>query len=82
MPQQRDLAWIAADRLQRPGLSLHTFNIEEGLSHTPESLIQLAEWMAKVRCNIIAFPIDYYGEGRAVWDKWREKVCPQSAAAT
>jgi hypothetical protein len=50
--------------------------VEEGHSHTAESLVQMAEWMAKVGYNVLVVPADYQGRGRVRWDNWRKDVAP------
>lgn len=53
--------------------------VEEGWSHTPETLIQLLDWMAKQRLNVLVFPYDYEALGIVTWDMWREQLIPELA---
>jgi hypothetical protein len=51
--------------------------VEEGKSHTVENLLQLIDWMPKLRYNTLVIPINYQGTNRVKWDNWREKLTPE-----
>jgi hypothetical protein len=62
--------------VQRPSLTLRRKYVEEGWSHTPRTLVQLIDWMAKQRLNVLVYP-DYQGLGVVRWDTWREQLLPE-----
>jgi hypothetical protein len=61
----------------QPVLNFRKIYVEEGHSHTPENLVQMVEWMAKVGYNTLVVPTNYQGKGRVMWDRFREKVAPE-----
>jgi hypothetical protein len=62
---------------EHPQFGIRKVDIEEGRSHTVESLKQLIEWMPKVRLNTFMVPLNYQGAGKVQWDKWREELVPE-----
>lgn len=65
------------NNLQSPVFKYRKLYIEEGLSHTSTNLLQLIEWMPKVRFNILVAPMNYQGHGKVKWDNWREQLVPE-----
>lgn len=70
VPSHSELAMPDTDIIESPALQFRKKYIEEGITHTVDNLIQLVDWMAKNRMNILVSPRDYQGNGRAVWDKY------------
>lgn len=63
-----------ADIIERPAFKYRKYYVEEGLSHTTETLLKMIDWMPKARINTLVFPIDYQGHGRVRWDNWRNDL--------
>jgi hypothetical protein len=51
--------------------------VEEGVSHTPETMKKMIDWMAKNRMNVFVHPTNYEGENKTVWDNVREEIIPE-----
>jgi hypothetical protein len=66
-----------ADIVQRPAMPLRRKYVEEGWSHTPSTLVQLIDWMAKQRLNVLVYPYDYLGHGLVRWDTWCDQLLPE-----
>lgn len=69
-------------QLDRPLISCPAFAyrklyVEEGHSHTTESLLRIIEWMPRVGYNTLVVPTDYQGTGRVKWDNWRARLAPE-----
>lgn len=62
---------------ERPALCYRAKYVEEGRTHTPENLPALVDWMAKTRQNVFSCPLDYGGNGRVRWDRFREQLIPE-----
>lgn len=78
VPLRTELAYVyTGDIIKRPLLKYRKLYIEEGRSHTIESLRQLVDWMPKSRFNILVAPLDYQGHGRVRWDNWRDALIPE-----
>lgn len=65
------------DLIENPAFSYRKLYVEEGITHTIDNLIQLIDWMPKLKFNTLVIPIDYQGRGLVKWDNWREKLTPQ-----
>jgi hypothetical protein len=63
--------------VQQPAMVLRRKYVEEGWSHTPSTLVQLIDWMAKQRLNVLVYPYDYLGHGIVRWDMWRDQLLPE-----
>jgi uncharacterized protein DUF4838 len=78
IPNLKDIIFkYSHDLIRKPELRYRKLYIEEGLTHNPENLKKLIDWMPKARFNILVFPIDYEGKGRVRWDNWREQLTPE-----
>jgi hypothetical protein len=77
VPHRRTVATAALDVTQRPGMAYRKAYVEEGWSHTPTTLRELIDWMAKNRKNVLAYPYDYQAQGLVRWDQWRERIIPE-----
>ena len=78
VPKVETLAVDLPERVvQRPALPLRKRDVGEGISHNAENLVQLADWMAKLRINTLCIPMDQHGRGKARWDNWRERLTPE-----
>jgi hypothetical protein len=53
--------------------------VEEGWSHTPQTVTQLLDWMVKQRLNVLVYPYDYEALGIVTWDSWRAQLIPELA---
>src|SRR6185437_984336 len=65
------------DEISKPSFQYRPLYIEEGQSHTPENLVQMLDWMAKVHLNLLDAPVDYEHWGRTKWDNYRAVVLPE-----
>jgi len=65
------------DLVDKPEMKYRKFYVEEGKSHTTGNLLQLIDWMPKLRYNTLVIPINYQGSGRVKWDNWRERLTPE-----
>jgi hypothetical protein len=74
VPRRRTVALGRSAVVEQPRLRFRRKYVEEGWSHTPTNLVQLVDWMAKTRQNILVHPYDYYGQGVTRWDAWRNRV--------
>lgn len=78
IPLVKDLTYSRnSDLIQVPDLKYRKLYVEEGITHTNESLLQLIDWMPKLGFNTLVIPIDYEGRGKVKWDNWREKLTPE-----
>ena len=78
VPIKTELSYThSSDRIEKPVLKYRKLYIEEGLSHNPENLKKMVDWMPKARFNILVSPLDYEGKGRVRWDNWREELTPE-----
>lgn len=72
---------IALDNLnvrEKPAFKWRRKYVEEGWSHTANTLPQLLDWMAKNRLNVLVYPYDYQGRGMVTYETWREKLAPEA----
>lgn len=82
---QRETIQLSVDGLiQEADFKYRTKNIEEGWSHTPENTVQLLDWMAKNRMNVISAqakhirPRPYEGHVDTVaWNDFRAMLIPE-----
>ena len=65
------------EQVKMPVFKYRKFYVEEGRSHTLENLMQLIDWMPKLRMNTLVFPMDYEGRGEVKWDNWRADLVPE-----
>jgi hypothetical protein len=78
IPAVRELKYShSSDRTEKPVLKYRKLYIEEGLTHDPENLRILIDWMPKARYNILVAPLNYGGKGRVCWDNWRDSLIPE-----
>ncbi len=78
IPLSPDLTYHhQGDFVDKPEMKYRKFYVEEGKSHNVENLLQLIDWMPKLRYNILVIPINYQGSNRVKWDNWREKLTPE-----
>jgi hypothetical protein len=63
--------------VERPAFKWRKLYIEEGQSHNTGNLLQMIDWMAKARMNVLDCPIDYQHQHRTEWDGWREALIPE-----
>lgn len=76
VPRRPTLELSRHETVTRPAFAYRKKLVEEGRSHTTESLLQLVDWMAKVRLNVLNCPTDYKHRG-VEWDNWRERLVPE-----
>lgn len=77
IPQRNSLRLTPLTETQAPSFKYRRKYVEEGWSHTPDTLTALIDWMAKNRLNTLAVPIDYQGLGTVTWDAWRTDLIPE-----
>ena len=65
------------DILDKPEMKYRKLYVEEGRSHNTENLLQLIDWMPKLRYNTLVIPTNYQGHDRVKWDNWRERLTPE-----
>ena len=63
--------------IERPAFQWRKLYIEEGESHTRDNLLQMIDWMAKARMNVLDCPANYQNLGHTRWDNWREVLTPE-----
>lgn len=63
--------------VERPAFKWRKLYIEEGRSHDSRNLLQMIDWMAKARMNVLDCPIDYQHQHHTEWDQWREALIPE-----
>lgn len=62
---------------EQPTFAFRKIDVDGGRSHNADNLKQMIDWMAKVRYNVLRVPLNLNGNGRVVWDKWRDAVLPE-----
>jgi hypothetical protein len=77
VPKNRTLSYSLADFSSRPAFQVRRINVEEGLSFDSLTLSALVEWMPKAKLNTLSIPMNYSGNGRVQWDKWRIALAPE-----
>jgi len=78
IPHTSHLTYIhKGDMTDRPEMAWRKFYVEEGKTHTEESLRQLIDWMPKLGFNTLVIPMNYQGSGRVLWDNWRKVLTPE-----
>lgn len=60
-----------------PVFTYRKIDVDGGRSHNGDNLKKMIDWMAKVRYNVLRVPVNLNGNGRAVWDNWRDEVIPE-----
>lgn len=78
IPEIAKITYAAdADVSARPEMKYRKLYVEEGLTHSEESLLQLIDWMPKLKYNTLVIPLNYLGMGIVKWDNWRERLTPE-----
>jgi len=78
IPSLPDLTYHhQGDFVDKPEMKYRKFYVEEGKSHNTENLLQLIDWMPKLRYNTLVIPSNYQGSNRVKWDNWRERLTPE-----
>lgn len=78
VPSRSSVELPVLDIAEQPDFRLRRSYVEEGWSHTPETVRQLIAWMAKRRLNVLVYPYDYEGRGVVRWDEWRDVLLPKA----
>jgi Domain of unknown function (DUF4838) len=65
------------DKAITPSMKYRRLDIEEGRTHTIESLVQMIDWMPKIGMNVLQCPLNYQGRGHTEWDNWRTAMIPE-----
>jgi hypothetical protein len=71
-----NLALLTLKRM-RPAFKYRKLYVEEGLSHTTDSLRAVIDWMPKAGFNVLAVPLNYNGRRKVMWDKWRDALAEE-----
>ncbi|GAB1416700.1 DUF4838 domain-containing protein [Paludibacter sp.] len=69
--------WDKSTVFETPAFAHRKLYVEEGRTHTLQSLLQLIDWMPKVRLNTLVFPMNYEGRNEVSWEKWRADLTPE-----
>lgn len=77
VPRRSSLSIDQLDQISKPSFQYRALYIEEGQSHTPENLVQMVDWMAKVHMNLLNAPADYEHLGQTKWDNYRSALLPE-----
>ncbi|MFB6217664.1 MAG: DUF4838 domain-containing protein [Halobacteriaceae archaeon] len=76
VPERESVAFDPLDRVAAPDVQYRRKYVEEGISHTPETVAALADWMAKTH-NVLVCPTDYRSYGFTRWADFREALVPE-----
>lgn len=78
IPHKSSLIYDVSHNIQeQPVFAYRKLDVEEGRTHNTQNLLQLIDWMPKLRFNTLMVPLDYGGNGRVQWDKWRKELTPE-----
>jgi hypothetical protein len=84
IPEKKNINLAKLNIEREAGFKYRTKSIEEGWSHTSANLVQMVDWMAKNRMNVLSAqmkhvrPRPFRGKIDVVaWDDWREKLVPE-----
>jgi hypothetical protein len=77
VPKSDRLTYPIMDKVVTPSMKYRKEDVEEGRSHTVQSLRQIIDWMPKVGMNVFECPLNYGGEGITVWENWRADLIPE-----
>lgn len=69
--------WDQSTIFETPAFRYRKLYVEEGRTHTLQSLLQLIDWMPKVKLNTLVFPMNYEGRNEVSWEKWRKDLTPE-----
>ncbi|OJV31991.1 MAG: hypothetical protein BGO29_00710 [Bacteroidales bacterium 36-12] len=69
--------WDKPAVFETPAFRYRKLYVEEGRTHTLQSLLQLIDWMPKVKLNTLVFPMNYEGRNEVSWEKWRKDLTPE-----
>jgi hypothetical protein len=74
VPANSSLIIDAINVVEEPDFQFRRKYVEEGWSHTSENLIEMIDWMAKQKQNVLVVPYDYIAQGNTRWDDFREDL--------
>jgi hypothetical protein len=78
VPRKSELIYVhRPDVIEKPAMKYRKLQVEEAYSHTTHTLLQMIDWMPKLRFNTLVVPVDYQGCGYVRWDFWRDKLTPE-----
>ncbi len=77
VPRLRRWAPSVGRRNLKPTFMYRRRTLDEARSSTVANTIQLIDWMAKNRMNVMEFSIDYKNAGRFTWDSVRDRLTPE-----
>lgn len=77
VPKCERLLYSSSDKVVTPSMKYRKEDVEEGDSHTLQTLRQIIDWMPKVGMNVFECPLNYGGRGHTVWDNWRTELIPE-----
>jgi hypothetical protein len=60
-----------------PVFKRRVIDVDGGRTHNATNLRTMVDWMAKVRFNTLRVPVNLNGNGRVVWDKWKDSLLPE-----
>lgn len=79
VPQQATVATPPITNEQAGSLTYRRLYVEEGWSHNATNLVQLIDWMAKARVNVLVYPYNYSDQSLTEYDTYRDVVAPELA---
>ncbi len=77
IPDEVRIASVLQDMDQKASFHYRRLYVEEGWSFNETNLVQLIDWMAKRRLNVLVYPYNYQNEGVVTYDTWRETLAPE-----
>ena len=77
IPNEAQVLGTTRDVHQKASLRYRRLYVEEGWSFNETNLVQLIDWMAKRRLNVLVYPYNYQNEGWTTYDTWRNTLAPE-----
>ena len=77
IPNEAQLFSMAKCLNEEASFHYRRLYVEEGWSFNETNLLQLIDWMAKRRLNVLVYPYNYQNEGLTTYDTWRKALAPE-----
>lgn len=77
IPDEAQVLSLTEDLNQKASFHYRRLYVEEGWSFNETNLVQLIEWMAKRRLNVLVYPYNYQNGGLTTYDTWRTAMAPE-----
>lgn len=62
---------------ERPAFAHRIIDVDGGRTHNVSNLQLMIDWMAKVKLNTLRVPVNLNGNGRVMWNKWKDSLLPE-----